>query len=69
MSNWGDDEARGLRGKQDAYLVRDGYPPWFGMTPIQRYEYHTLFCRNTRSGAVIFESFLNTEIKLYGGKK
>lgn len=62
MSNWGDK----IRG--DDYINRDGFPPWFGMTPVQRYEHHTLFAKKTRSGVVIFESFLNTELKLFGGK-
>lgn len=49
--------------KRESYtpnVKRDG--PWKGMTPVRRYEHHTLFYKRTASGEVYAECFLNIDI-------
>lgn len=66
MSNWGDHETSVKGGYARKGATKEEYlPGWLSMTPVKRYEHHTLYAKKTRRGDIYFECFLNTELDQY----
>lgn len=65
MSNWGDHETSVKGGHAHTPKTADYGPGWLSMTPVKRYEHHTLYAKKTRRGDIYFECFLNTELDQY----
>lgn len=59
---WGDPEYAKRGAAARTYVPKEeSLPGWWGMTPVKRYEHHTLYAKRTRGG-VYFECFLNIDV-------